>query len=93
MTSYLLQLISSLATDVNEAKIAKAKRFVFVVVSVSVLTPALREKELRAVKVKDDDVKLVAREMEISEERADRVLRENNGDAVAALQSLISETP
>ncbi|CAH0487973.1 unnamed protein product [Peronospora farinosa] len=49
----------------------------------------LLEKKLAAVKVSKDDVALVAQEMEISTQQADRKLREAAGDVVKCLQTLI----
>mmetsp|Transcript_41366 Transcript_41366/g.80829 ORF Transcript_41366/g.80829 Transcript_41366/m.80829 type:complete len:116 (+) Transcript_41366:37-384(+) len=51
---------------------------------------AEREKELSKVKVSAADLQLVMSEMEVDEARADRVLRENGGDATAALRFLVN---
>ncbi|GMF38754.1 unnamed protein product [Phytophthora fragariaefolia] len=48
------------------------------------------EKKLAAVKVSKDDVALVASEMEITTQQADRKLREADGDVVKCLQTLIA---
>ncbi|EGZ10923.1 hypothetical protein PHYSODRAFT_355308, partial [Phytophthora sojae] len=48
------------------------------------------EKKLAAVKVSKDDVALVASEMELSTQQADRNLREADGDVVKCLQTLIA---
>ncbi|EKX43841.1 hypothetical protein GUITHDRAFT_110293 [Guillardia theta CCMP2712] len=48
-----------------------------------------REKELAKVKIDKKDVELIMSEMEIDESRAERVLREHNGEPVKALQYLI----
>ena len=48
------------------------------------------EKRLASVKVKKEDVDLVCQEFECSKQRAERVLKENNGDLKAALTSLIN---
>ncbi|KAE8884758.1 hypothetical protein PF005_g6655 [Phytophthora fragariae] len=50
----------------------------------------LLEKKLAAVKVSKDDVALVAAEMELSTQQADRKLREADGDVVKCLQTLIA---
>uniref|UniRef100_M4B5V4 Nascent polypeptide-associated complex subunit alpha-like UBA domain-containing protein n=1 Tax=Hyaloperonospora arabidopsidis (strain Emoy2) TaxID=559515 RepID=M4B5V4_HYAAE len=50
----------------------------------------LLEKKLAAVKVGKDDVALVAQEMEISMQQADRKLREADGDVVKCLHALIA---
>eukprot|EP00186_Timspurckia_oligopyrenoides_P001149 CAMPEP_0182444466 /NCGR_PEP_ID=MMETSP1172-20130603/2910_1 /TAXON_ID=708627 /ORGANISM="Timspurckia oligopyrenoides, Strain CCMP3278" /LENGTH=110 /DNA_ID=CAMNT_0024640025 /DNA_START=31 /DNA_END=363 /DNA_ORIENTATION=+ len=52
-------------------------------------TKEAREKELAVVVVKEEDIALVASEMEIETKVAERVLREHQGDVVAALRSLI----
>ncbi|XP_070547108.1 huntingtin-interacting protein K-like [Ptychodera flava] len=49
---------------------------------------AQREQDLSKVKVKKEDVDLIVNEMEISKSKAERVLREHNGDIVATLTSL-----
>ncbi|KAG7399117.1 hypothetical protein PHYBOEH_009695 [Phytophthora boehmeriae] len=49
-----------------------------------------REKLLAAVKVQKEDVELIATEMEISTQQADRKLREADGDVVACLKTLIA---
>ncbi|CAB4065382.1 unnamed protein product [Lepeophtheirus salmonis] len=48
----------------------------------------VREKELAKVEIKKEDVELIMNELEICKSRAERVLREKNGDAVAALTVL-----
>ncbi|KAI9981690.1 hypothetical protein PInf_009447 [Phytophthora infestans] len=50
----------------------------------------LLEKKLAVVKVSKEDVALVAQEMEISTQQADRKLREVDGDVVKCLSALIS---
>ncbi|KAL4168606.1 hypothetical protein KRP22_012004 [Phytophthora ramorum] len=50
----------------------------------------LLEKKLAAVKVDKDDVALVAHEMELSTQQADRKLREADGDVVKCLQTLLA---
>lgn len=49
-----------------------------------------REKQLAAVKVKKEDVELIAREMELSLQVADRKLREAGGDVVQCLVALVA---
>ncbi|GLE00225.1 hypothetical protein PINS_up008952 [Pythium insidiosum] len=49
-----------------------------------------REKQLAAVKVKKEDVELIARELEMSTQQADRKLREHNGDVLACLKALVA---
>lgn len=50
---------------------------------------AHRERELAAVRVEAADVELIANELEIPKDKADRVLREHGGDVGRALQSLV----
>ena len=50
----------------------------------------LLEKKLAAVKVRSDDVALVAQEMEISTQQADHKLREADGDVVKCLHALVA---
>ncbi|XP_023327278.1 huntingtin-interacting protein K [Eurytemora carolleeae] len=49
-----------------------------------------RERELAKVTVNKEDIELIVAEMELSKERADRCLREHDGDVVAALTSLVN---
>ncbi|CAI5746833.1 unnamed protein product [Peronospora destructor] len=49
----------------------------------------LLAKRLAAVTISKDDVALVAHEMEISTQQADRKLREASGDVVKCLQTLL----
>jgi len=49
-----------------------------------------REKELAKVVVNKDDIDLIVSELEISKERADRCLREHNGDVLVALTALVT---
>ena len=51
---------------------------------------AERERQLASVKVKKEDVELIVNELEISKLKAERVLKENNGDLSAALSFLIN---
>lgn len=48
------------------------------------------EKRLASVKVKKEDVDLIVHEFEISKQRAERVLKENNGDIKLALGALVN---
>ena len=52
---------------------------------------ARREKELAAVSINQADVDLIASEMELDKEVAERKLREHGGDAVKTLVTLVSE--
>lgn len=52
-------------------------------------TQAQREKELAAVKVQSDDVKLVMDELDIDKVKAERMLKEHNGNVVNALRALV----
>ena len=52
---------------------------------------AKREKELAAVKINQEDVDLIASEMELDKDVAERKLREHNGDAEKTLVTLVSE--
>ncbi|XP_074658199.1 huntingtin-interacting protein K-like [Tubulanus polymorphus] len=47
-----------------------------------------RERELSKVKIRKEDVDLIVREMEISNAKAERILREHKGDIVPALIEL-----
>ncbi|KAJ0409430.1 hypothetical protein P43SY_002320 [Pythium insidiosum] len=49
-----------------------------------------REKQLAAVKVKKEDVELIARELEMTTQQADRKLREHNGDVLGCLKALVA---
>ncbi|KAK6913672.1 Nascent polypeptide-associated complex subunit alpha-like, UBA domain [Dillenia turbinata] len=49
----------------------------------------LREKELAAVKINPADVDIIANELELDKKVAERTLRENKGDAVAAIRYLL----
>ena len=49
-----------------------------------------KERQLASVKVKKEDVELILNEFEITKMRAERVLKEHNGDLSAALTSLIA---
>jgi NACalpha-BTF3-like transcription factor len=51
---------------------------------------AEREKHLASIKVKKEDIEIIVNEFEIAKQRAERVLKENNGDLEAALSSLIN---
>ena len=48
-----------------------------------------REKQLASVKVKKEDVELILNEFEITKLKAERILKENNGDLSAAMKALI----
>jgi NACalpha-BTF3-like transcription factor len=48
------------------------------------------EKQLAAVKVKKEDVELIAREMEMTVQQADRKLREADGDVVKCLTAMVA---
>ena len=49
-----------------------------------------KEKQLASVKVKKEDVELILNEFEITKLKAERVLKENNGDLSAAMIALIN---
>lgn len=51
---------------------------------------ALREKQLLSVKVKKEDVDLLVNELEIAKPKAERLLKENNGDVQSALSAFIN---
>ena len=51
---------------------------------------AARERELAAVSIEQADVDLIAAEMELSKDVAERKLRENKGDVVLALNTLVA---
>ncbi|CAF0718132.1 unnamed protein product [Brachionus calyciflorus] len=48
------------------------------------------EKRLASVKVKKEDVDVVVQEFEVPRPKAERVLKENNGDLQAALTALLN---
>lgn len=50
---------------------------------------AEHEKKLASVKVKKEDVELICCEFEVIKSRAERVLKENNGDLTASLTTLL----
>ena len=50
----------------------------------------LKEKELEKVVIEKSHVDLIASELEISKLKADRILREHNGDPVSALRTLLN---
>jgi NACalpha-BTF3-like transcription factor len=49
-----------------------------------------KEKQLASVKVKKEDVELILNEFEITKLKAERILKENNGDLSAAMKTLIN---
>lgn len=49
-----------------------------------------REKQLAAIKVKKEDIELIAREMELTNQVAERKLREAGGDVVQCLTALVA---
>jgi len=49
-----------------------------------------REVELASIAIKTEDVDLIVNELEISQQQAERILREHKGDIVAALKYLVS---
>lgn len=49
-----------------------------------------REKELAKVPIKKEDVELIIREMEVTKTQAERTLRQNEGNVVAALTALVN---
>lgn len=49
-----------------------------------------RERELAKVVISKEDVDLIVQEMEITKEKAERSLREQGGDVVAALTALVN---
>nr|CAB3255119.1 huntingtin-interacting protein K-like [Phallusia mammillata] len=51
---------------------------------------AARERELAQVKISKEDVELIMSEMEITKIKAERVLRENKGNVVQALVTLVN---
>lgn len=50
---------------------------------------AEHEKKLASVKVKKEDVELICAEFEVAKSRAERVLKENEGNLTAALTALL----
>ncbi|KAH8347087.1 huntingtin-interacting protein K [Drosophila kikkawai] len=49
-----------------------------------------KEKELQKVQVKKEDIELIMNELLVSKSHAEKVLREQSGDVVAALEAIIS---
>jgi len=49
-----------------------------------------RDKQLAKVQINKEDVELIMSEMEMARDKADRRLREHDGDVVAALTTLVS---
>ncbi|EDV94661.1 huntingtin-interacting protein K [Drosophila grimshawi] len=49
-----------------------------------------KEKELQKVQVKKEDIELIMNELLVSKTQAEKVLREQSGDVVAALEAIIS---
>ncbi|EDW24592.1 GL23316 [Drosophila persimilis] len=49
-----------------------------------------KEKELQMVQVKKEDIELIMNELLVSKAQAEKVLREQSGDVVAALEAIIS---
>ncbi|SPP88100.1 huntingtin-interacting protein K [Drosophila guanche] len=49
-----------------------------------------KEKELQLVQVKKEDIELIMNELLVSKAHAEKVLREQRGDVVAALEAIIS---
>eukprot|EP00099_Drosophila_melanogaster_P009808 NP_001262556.1 uncharacterized protein Dmel_CG9922, isoform B [Drosophila melanogaster] len=49
-----------------------------------------KEKELQKVQVKKEDIELIMNELLVSKAHAEKVLREQSGDVVAALEAIIS---
>ncbi|BFF90533.1 huntingtin-interacting protein K [Drosophila madeirensis] len=49
-----------------------------------------KEKELQLVQVKKEDIELIMNELLVSKAHAEKVLREQSGDVVAALEAIIS---
>ncbi|XP_030370971.1 huntingtin-interacting protein K [Scaptodrosophila lebanonensis] len=49
-----------------------------------------KEKELQKVQVKKEDIELIMNELLVSKAQAEKVLREQSGDVVAALEAIIN---
>ncbi|TDG49814.1 hypothetical protein AWZ03_003802 [Drosophila navojoa] len=49
-----------------------------------------KEKELQKVQVKKEDIELIMNELLVTKAQAEKVLREQSGDVVAALEAIIS---
>lgn len=52
---------------------------------------AIRAKELAAIVVKPEDIKLLTTELELSEELADQLLREHKNDVAAAILAVVNK--
>ncbi|BBN12782.1 hypothetical protein MPTK1_5g22870 [Marchantia polymorpha subsp. ruderalis] len=51
----------------------------------------LKEKELAAVKISQEDVDIMVEELELDRKVAERRLREHKGDAIAAIRSFLND--
>mmetsp|Transcript_33815 Transcript_33815/g.46823 ORF Transcript_33815/g.46823 Transcript_33815/m.46823 type:complete len:184 (+) Transcript_33815:228-779(+) len=52
-----------------------------------------RDRELAKVVIQTEDVEIIASQFEMDKKRAERILREHNGDVIVALQFLVNEWP
>lgn len=80
--------------ELDSAKAAQAMKSVFEDEAKDAAAAAaeeLRERELAAVSINAADVTLIAEEMEMDKELAERKLREHNGDVTATLTSLVRQ--
>lgn len=73
LTIRILQVLSKIS--LAEEEVAKAKQ--------------AREEELAKIVVKKEDVDFLVQELELDAAAADRALRENNNDVVAAARSFL----
>nr|XP_039252093.1 huntingtin-interacting protein K-like [Styela clava] len=69
----LTSLLANLGTERQKKKILQLER----------------EKELAKVPIKKEDVELIINELEVTKQNAERTLRENGGNLVAALTALV----
>lgn len=76
--------------ELDSAKAADAMASIMQAQKVDREAELAREKELAAVSIEQADVDLIAKEMEMDKAAAERALRENKGDIVQALNTLVS---
>lgn len=76
--------------ELDSAKAADAVAMLTKTTEVDRAAELARERELAAVQIDKADVDLIATEMELDREVAERRLREHKGDAIATLNTLVA---
>ena len=76
--------------ELDSAKASQAIASITSSVKVDREAELARERELAAVSIEQADVDLIASEMELNKEVAERKLREHKGDVVATLNTLVA---